>query len=710
MLRCPQVRVFASASALVALALVVACTAGGELPPSDPVAPAPEPAPEVAPPIAAAPVAPGSVTAAPTAQQRLHPANTVAELFGLTGDDAGLVLAVGGDGLVVRSEDHGQTWHELTTPTTHRLAAAWRGPNGTLFAVGDAGTIVRSRDRGRTWELRSSGVTADLEHLAGNSAEVVVAGAGGTIVRSRDDGDTWTPVVMPVVPERERPAPSRRYVPPEDRNASPPPHPDDVLRGMFSPDEDIRGLGAPRPGELLIALRRLVWQRLDDRSDWRVLARAVDRRDSFGELWVGETHWAVTGRNVGRDDPRFFVGIGGTGDPGYISRWSEIRTRLISPPQVIGAPRPGGLAPLLYLAGDGYSVHWSDDGAATWDGSEQSAIMQSPYSLAKRALWVAGDGTVFAAGSGGAIMRSSDGARTWQLIDGGNREPLFGGALGPDGSIFTALAYAVLRGRGERWDQLSPASKLPIGGGREDDAMRGLVRCCTDVWVADDGAIVAAGNGLLWRSQDDGRTWKKVHDDDPRWDCCGSLWGDERGVFGVDRDFVLASIDRGKTWKRTDISAHSAKTGGDRLDITGHGDHLLLVGGPGVIIHSSDRGRTWKRRTSPTNEPLYAGMVMSTPTGLLALAVGEHGTLVRSTDAVDWQTVSLPTTMRLLGVHGDASRGELYIVGESGLLRSRDAGLTWTVDPAVHGSLRSVFGDGRGQVVVTGERGLVLRL
>lgn len=526
------------------VALLLACTSGDE---REPVAPAPEPEPAPVTPVAPAiPAAPAS-----SSVLRLHPATTTAELYGLTGDDAGLLLAVGVAGTIVRSDDRGGTWRELAAPTSHKLAAAWRGPTGTLFAVGDVGTIVRSRDRGLTWEVRASGVTADLAHITGNAAEVVAAGAGGTIVRSRDDGETWAPVEMPSLPEKLREAPSRRLREPDE----PPPTPSDtdVLRGMFRADEPILGVGAPRPGELFIALRRLVWQRPDERGEWRAVARADDTRESFGELWVGETHWAVTGRNVGRERPRYFVGVGETGASGYVSRWSQVDSRLIGAPEIVGVPR-SGQAPGLYLAGDGYAAHWSEDGGSTWDGSEQSALMQSPYPLTKRALWTGSDGVLYAAGTAGVVMRSSDRARTWSVLNGGSREPLFGGALGADGGVFAAVSFAVLRGRGDRWGLLSPASKLPIGGGKEGDTSRGLARCCADVWVAPDGAIVAAGNGLLWRSSDDGRTWAKVHDDEPRWDCCGSLWGDARGVFGVGRDHVLASADAGKTWTRTSLT------------------------------------------------------------------------------------------------------------------------------------------------------------
>ncbi|MBK7825768.1 YCF48-related protein [Nannocystis sp.] len=716
---------FASRPRLLLGALLVACTTSGELPAIGPDAatpaesPTPEPPPTplgAATPSAASPpnldAATPSAATPPTtpalaavAPQRLHPATSTAELFGITGDDAGLVLAVGVHGTILRSDDHGQSWREVASPSASHLAAAWRSPQGSLFAAGSDGTILRSRDRGLTWHARTSGTPHWLRHLAGNPHEILAAGDHGTILRSRDDGDTWTSVAMPTLAEPSR-KPSRDRLPPGAR--PPPPGPDDIVRSMYRPDEDVRGLAAPRPGELWIALRQLVWQRPDDAGAWRVLARTAPPRDSFANLWVGDTHWVVSGRNRGSERPSYFVGTGTAGTAPILSGWSQIDSRLISPPIVTGAPT--GAPPILYLAGDGYAVHWSEDGGLRWADSEQSAVMQSPYPLAKRAMWVAPDGIVHAAGTAGAVMRSTDHARTWTVQNGGAREPLFGGALARDGSIYTAVAFAVLRGRADHWQLLSPTSTLPVGGHTEAPTSRGLVRCCTDVWVAPDGTILAAGNGLVWRSRDDGRSWKKTHDSDPRWDCCWSLWGDDRGVHGIDRDVILSSIDHGKTWTRSSIAHLLTRDDGNRLDISGSDDHLLVVGGPGLILHSSDRGRTWARRTSPTREPLHAGFVATTATGLIALAAGEHGTLLRSTDAIHWQQIALPTTMRLLGIHGDEARGELYLAGESGLLRSRDDGLTWALDPTVREPLRSVFGDDRGQVLVAGERGLVLRL
>lgn len=697
-------------------ALLVACTTTGELPPAEPVAAPPAEPPALAPsaeppalaPPAEPPASPAGAAIPPAPAAQLHPATTTAELFGITGDDAGLILAVGGPGTILRSDDHGHTWHEPASPTLALLRAAWRSPGGTLFVAGGGGTILRSRDRGRTWEPRSSGTLVDLAHLAGNHGEVLVAGERGTILRSLDDGDTWTAVAMPTFPPEPAPARPPPRLPRPATAPPPPPSELELLRARHRPDADVIGLGAPRPGELWIALHHLLWQRPDERGEWRVVASTTGTRDRFAELWVGDTHWAVTGRNKPRERPDFFVGLGTTGGAGILLGWSAIDSRLISPPQVIGAPRVG-LPPILYLAGDGYAVHWSEDGGLNWAGSEQSAVMQSPYPLAKRALWVAPDGTLLAAGRAGAVMRSRDRARTWTALNGAAREPLFGGALGPDGSIHTAVAFAVLRGRGGQWELLSPGARLPVGGDAQADTSRGLVQCCTDVWVAPDGTLLAAGSGRIWRSHDDGRTWKQAHASDPRQDCCWSLWGDERGVFGVDRDVVLASVDRGKTWTRTTIAGHLERDDPNRLDISGGGDHLLIVGGPGRILHSSDRGRSWARRASPTSEPLYAGLITPTATGLLALAVGEHGTLLRSTDAVRWQQVALPTRMRLLGAHRDPTRGELYLAGDAGLLRSQDDGLTWTLDPARH-SLRSVFGDGRGLVYAAGDSGLVLRL
>lgn len=717
----PNDRVLARASppaSGLALVILFGCTGAEPPPPASevpevPEVPPPATPPPTAPPATSPPVAPSS-TPSPAAIARplqLHPPTTTANLFGLTGDDAGGLFAVGAGGAILRSLDRGATWDEPVSGTSSVLRAAWRRADGVLFVAGDEGTVLRSSDRGATWRALTSGTSAGLRHLAGNAEQIFVAGEDGTIRQSRDGGLTWHAIAMPALPPAEPTPPSRR---PRLLEAPLPvrvPSRDDRIRARFSASEPVAGLGSTRPGELFVLLRHLLWVTADDGATWTVLAEIRPPQQSFAHLFVDDRQFHVTGRNNQDASTSYFVVSGRSGATPFVERVVDLESRVISPP-VVTVADPAGAGPSVILAGDGYAVHWSVDGGRTFGGSEQSAQMQSPYSLAKRALWAAPDGVVFAAGDHGAMMRSADAGQTWELLDGGAREPLFGGALGPDGgTIYAAVAFAVLRGRDGAWDLRSTPTALPIGAGKTAEVKRGLARCCTDVWVAADGAIVAAGEGAVWRSPDDGARWTTTHEAEPRRDCCWSLWGDADDVFGAGRDTVIRSRDGGKTWTSTSLGKLVPRGERDRMDIAGRGDHLYAVGGRGVILHSDDRGKSWTRETSGTTEFLYAAFVGENHGGeLAAYAAGEAGTLLRSTSGGPWGSVVVPVTTPLSGVYGDPVRDELYVAGQEGILRSSDDGRTWSPAAPGHRNLRHVFGDGKGAVFALGDDGLVLRI
>jgi photosystem II stability/assembly factor-like uncharacterized protein len=292
------------------------------------------------------------------------------------------------------------------------------------------------------------------------------------------------------------------------------------------------------------------------------------------------------------------------------------------------------------------------------------------------------------------------------LLDGDAREPLFGGALSPDGTaIYAAAAHAVLRGAGERWALLGPST--PEEG---TTSRRGLGQCCTDVWVAPDGAIVAAGQGGLWRSTDGGVHWTepRLRNRDA---CCWSLWGDATAVHGIDRDVVVSSTDGGDTWRSVSLRKLLRRDDGNRLNLAGHGEDLYAVGEKGIVLHSRDRGHTWAREDSGTTEPLHGAWAGTTLDGAsVAYVVGEHGLWLRSLAHCPWTALPPVVPGRLLSVHGDARTGALFLAGDDGVQRSRDDGATWTAVSPGHRSLQSLFGDGEGRVFALGPRGEVLRI
>ena len=113
------------------------------------------------------------------------------------------VVAVGGGGRVVVSDNDGRKWRIAETSTRERLNDVAFGAAkfaSTVIAVGNDGTIELSNDNAMTWEPKASRlVEADLNAVAfvGDSGVVVAVGDDGVVVVSLDGGKTWKQVSTP---------------------------------------------------------------------------------------------------------------------------------------------------------------------------------------------------------------------------------------------------------------------------------------------------------------------------------------------------------------------------------------------------------------------------------------------------------------------------------------------------------------------------------
>jgi photosystem II stability/assembly factor-like uncharacterized protein len=68
------------------------------------------------------------------------------------------VVVVGKNGTIMRSDNCGNSWEPVVSPTTENLyEVAYH--NGYWTAVGAKGTIIQSIDGGRTWQTANSGLT-----------------------------------------------------------------------------------------------------------------------------------------------------------------------------------------------------------------------------------------------------------------------------------------------------------------------------------------------------------------------------------------------------------------------------------------------------------------------------------------------------------------------------------------------------------------------
>ena len=98
----------------------------------------------------------------------------------------GLVVAVGGNGMVLTSADDGATWSTQESGTDRSLSSVIFG-NGVFVAVGEGGGVLTSVD-GEGWQPQASGTTNYISSVSyGNG--VFVRGDNGSVSA---DGLAWT--------------------------------------------------------------------------------------------------------------------------------------------------------------------------------------------------------------------------------------------------------------------------------------------------------------------------------------------------------------------------------------------------------------------------------------------------------------------------------------------------------------------------------------
>lgn len=116
-------------------------------------------------------------------------------------------IITGGNGVILKGDANLTSIKIINTGVSEDLYSAARllitsNPFPIrLFAVGKNGTILRSNDNGETWTQVSSPVNTDLHSIfvpSGVWTNGWIAGKGGVVLRTTDAGDTWNVVTTPV--------------------------------------------------------------------------------------------------------------------------------------------------------------------------------------------------------------------------------------------------------------------------------------------------------------------------------------------------------------------------------------------------------------------------------------------------------------------------------------------------------------------------------
>lgn len=580
---------------------------------------------------------------------RVHPQPAPGDLHAVAFDiDAGAgaaALAVGQDGILLRSTDGGATWTVgRTAPATDMRDVVYAGP-GRAFAVGPNG-IHQSADGGANW-TRIPVAATGLQALARRGTRLLATGDGASVWHSVDGGDTWQEVAVTATTSWQAVANS-----------------DAGVALMF-------GSSASIFGEFFFCQRStdggLNWSARSP-LPWRVTAAAfaeagtvvavgaaghIARSTDAGLTWTEVPADALRNRTLGKvvfSSPAQAVAVDDLG-----RAWTSSDAGVSWSGTVTGAA-----AGLLGLAADGAgrliavgpasSVVRSGDAGASWTNAG------SLSAGAVRGVAFASPSVVIASSGNNKLLRSSDGGGTWTALavpaaaGGGYNGVAF---ASPDTGLVVGARGAVLRtvDGGLSFTQ-GTAGTADLNAAAFDGSGRVLA-------VGSAGTVLASSDaGLNWTDVPSGTTqtlygvaFTRTHAvavgasgtilrlnfasevsviTPPVFeDLRGVAFIGDTGLAVGSRGTLLRSVDGGQNW-----TAIAAADPGDQfmaVQFAGNGGVTYAATLGGRILRSGDAGLTWQASSSDTTQALFALAFSSADNGV---AGGNYGLLLRTSTGV----------------------------------------------------------------------------
>ncbi|MDH4037393.1 MAG: YCF48-related protein [Candidatus Krumholzibacteria bacterium] len=258
-------------------------------------------------------------------------------------------FAVGGNGLVIRSLDHGENWSS-SNPAAVTLNGVHFVSDTHGWAVGNAGVLIRTVDGGQNWLQSSPGLLNlnDVHFVDVDTGWIV--GDGGKVLRTADGGATWTTSTPTSA----------------------------ALRGVFFLDQD---------------------------TGWAVGNGTVLRTVNGGVSWIAASPTTATLKDVWFTDASNGWVVGGNG--------VVLRTANGGSSWASSNPTTSGLNAVCFVdAQTGWAAGLSGSVLRTLDGGTNWSE-QRPVATELRSIYFIDDRFGWAAGVGGALLRTSDGGETW---------------------------------------------------------------------------------------------------------------------------------------------------------------------------------------------------------------------------------------------------------------------------------------------------------
>jgi len=489
-------------------------------------------------------------------------------------------------------------------------------------------------------------------------ALIIAIGGGGTIVISYDDGETWIEVDSGV---------------PGDLNA--------VTTGDGTPENPYVIVGDG--GVILVA-------NPEDPTSW-VLVNSGTTNDILGVIYspecdvyvaVGEGGYIATSE----DAQTWNTQTSGTVNALVEIVWNGLLFATVGDNgTILTAPCPGDTwTPRV----SGTSEDLND---VVWNGElfvsvgENGVITTSPDGI----TWIVQDsgiledlngvfwnGEVFVAvGDNGTLLTSPDGL-IWTPQDSGVTVDLYDG-ITPGGGVIIVVGgdpgnpvIIQSNDNGETWFP----QDVPGGGPIVNIDIDVNVVIPVDITVP---TFVAVGPGGVVITADVPDNWTVGVDPTPVDGTIVSIISTITGFIAVADDGTILTSNDGIDW--TVVFTTPGNIPLTDIELAPDGT-LVAVGDNGDIYASTNGGQTWELVDTPTDQNLND---VVEDCGVFT-TVGDKGTIIRSTDGINWTNVLSPALLEnpIPDLTAIAWNGLVFVAAGSGgyVLTSPD-GLFWTIQP-----------------------------
>ncbi|MGH8806552.1 MAG: WD40/YVTN/BNR-like repeat-containing protein, partial [Noviherbaspirillum sp.] len=131
----------------------------------------------------------------------LLPTPTKVNLQDIAAWDSRHAVAVGNDGVVIVSDDGGNSWRQVDAPKSgvaNKLMRVRTAGASEAWAVGEMGAVLHTKDFGATWVRAAAEVDAAWNDVHAHAGKVWLVGEFGRIAYSADGGGNWKAVASPV--------------------------------------------------------------------------------------------------------------------------------------------------------------------------------------------------------------------------------------------------------------------------------------------------------------------------------------------------------------------------------------------------------------------------------------------------------------------------------------------------------------------------------